>query len=83
LNGWRASFDAWKASANDWKAKCPHCGHWQDPVTYDFRQSAGCGRLFLLVENIFPQEAIPSTTLLEALKRSCKGEPWRYFYQQY
>jgi hypothetical protein len=51
-------------------------------MTYDFRQSAGCGRLFILVENIFPQEAIPSTTLLEAMKRATNGEAWYYFYQQ-
>jgi hypothetical protein len=51
-------------------------------VTYDFRQSAGCGRFFLLLENIFPQEAIPSPALLDALKRACQGEPWHYFYQQ-
>jgi hypothetical protein len=82
LSGWQASFESWKASTDHWKAKCPHCGYQQDPVTYDFRQSAGCGRLFLFVENIFPQEAIPSPALLDALKRVSKGNDWRYFYQQ-
>ncbi|MET0071266.1 MAG: hypothetical protein ABW096_14610 [Candidatus Thiodiazotropha sp.] len=82
LNDWQACFDARRKSAHDRLASCPHCGHLQDPVSYDFRQSAGCGRLFLVVENIFPQEAIPSPALLDALKRACDGEVWRYFYQQ-
>jgi hypothetical protein len=82
LNDWQARFKSWRSSADHWKARCPHCGDRQDPVTYDFRQSAGCGRLFLFVENIFPQEAIPSPVLLEALKRTCNGDAWKYFYHQ-
>jgi hypothetical protein len=82
LNDWQASFEAWQAHGDGWQAVCPHCGERQDPASYDFRQSAGCGRLFLFVENIFPQEAIPSSSLLEALKSTSKGNPWRHFYQQ-
>ncbi|MEW8049987.1 MAG: hypothetical protein AB2792_16050 [Candidatus Thiodiazotropha sp.] len=82
LSGWQAIFESWQEGGAGYKASCPHCGHRQDPVTYDFRQSAGCGRLFLCVENIFPQEAIPSSTLLTALETACNGHPWRYFYQQ-
>jgi hypothetical protein len=82
LNDWQTSFKSWQGSTDNSMARCPHCGYQQDPVTYDFRQSAGCGRLFLFVENIFPQEAIPSPALLEALKRASNGEAWRYFYHQ-
>jgi hypothetical protein len=82
LSDWQANFKSWKSSTDNYKARCPYCGYQQDPVTYDFRQSAGCGRLFLFVENIFPQEAIPSPALLEALKRASKSEAWRYFYYQ-
>jgi hypothetical protein len=82
LNHWRASFATREQSTNGWQACCPHCGHHQDPVTYDFRQSAGCARLFLLVENIFPQEAIPSPALFEALKRTGNGDAWHHFYLQ-
>jgi DNA-directed RNA polymerase subunit RPC12/RpoP len=82
LSDWQASFESWLKSANGWQSSCPHCGHRQDPVTYDFRQSAGCGRLFLFIENIFPQEAIPSAALLDTLKQACNEKAWRYFYQQ-
>ncbi|MBT3044922.1 MAG: hypothetical protein KME67_18850 [Candidatus Thiodiazotropha sp. (ex Codakia orbicularis)] len=82
LSEWRDSYESCLTGNDGCKVGCPHCGHRQDPFTYDFRQSAGCGRLFLFVENIFPQEAIPSPTLLTALELACIGHPWRYFYQQ-
>ncbi len=80
--------DACRKCINDWQsqpaqlAECPHCGHRQDPVSYDFKQSAGCGRFLLKIENIFPQEAIPSSRLLDTLQQTCNGAPWHYFYQQ-
>jgi NAD-dependent SIR2 family protein deacetylase len=73
---------------DDWQqrgqklAVCPHCGHQQDPATYDFKQSAGFGRFLLKIENIFPQEAIPSQRLLNILQQACNGATWHYFYQQ-
>ena len=82
LNEWQASFEDWRQNRAGWQATCPHCGEHQEPVSYDFRQSAGCGRLFLFVENIFPQEAIPSPSLMETLKKTSHGNPWHHFYQQ-
>jgi hypothetical protein len=82
LREWRTNLESWLGKADGWQTSCPLCGHHQDPVTYDFRHSAGCGRLLLCVENIFPQEAIPSLELLDALKRTSEGTPWHYFYHQ-
>jgi hypothetical protein len=82
LEGWQTIFETWQQETPGWQASCPHCGHFQDPATYDFRQSAGCGSLFLLVENIFPQEAIPSPALLHRLQAITDNRPWRYFYLQ-
>ncbi|MES9832712.1 MAG: hypothetical protein ABW139_10780 [Candidatus Thiodiazotropha sp. DIVDIV] len=82
LNDWQNTFKIREDKEDGWESQCPHCGHSQDPATYDFKQSAGCGRFLLFVENIFPQEAIPAQSLLENLKRSAMGEPWHYFYQQ-
>jgi DNA-directed RNA polymerase subunit RPC12/RpoP len=82
LQGWQTTFEAWRQEPPGWQAACPYCGHRQDPATYDFRQSAGCGCLFLLVENIFPQEAIPSPALLNRLQATTDNRPWRYFYLQ-
>lgn len=81
LQEWLSSFATWHQEPDSWQVTCPHCGHNQDPATYDFRQSAGCGRLFLYIENIFPQEAIPAPTLLDLLQENT-GQAWCYFYQQ-
>jgi hypothetical protein len=81
LPDWPVTFEKWRQAGAGWQAPCPHCGHRQDPATYDFRHSAGCGRLFLLIENIFPREATPSPHLLAQLQRA-SAQSWRYFYQQ-
>ncbi len=81
LQNWRSSFEIQRLEGPGYQAPCPHCGRLQDPMTYDFRQSAGCGRLFLCVENIFPQEAIPAPALLTHLRR-VTSQAWHYFYQQ-
>jgi hypothetical protein len=82
ISDWEVLIDAWKAAPETFQASCPHCSHKQNPATYNWRQSAGCGRLFLFIENIFPNEAIPSPELLTALA-SCEAHvPWRFFYIQ-
>jgi hypothetical protein len=82
IDNWRATFAHWLTAGPGWQATCPHCGREQDPATYDFRQTAGCGRLFLFIENIFPQEAVPSPALLDHLSAVSGTVPWHYFYQQ-
>jgi hypothetical protein len=82
LPGWREIFDTWRLQTPGWQANCPHCAQAQDPATYDFRQTASCGRLFLLLENIFPQEAIPAPALLNLLQAASGDQPWHHFYQQ-
>jgi hypothetical protein len=80
---WQPLIEQWRRRPQTFLATCPHCGHRQNPVSYNWRQSAGCGRLFLYVENIFPNEAIPSPELLKALEeeeRNCLA--WSYFYIQ-
>ncbi len=81
LERWPSLFETWRQQP-DRQIACPHCGHLQTPATYDFRHSGGCGRLFLMVENIFPQEAIPSPELLAHLQSSTDDQAWRYFYLQ-
>lgn len=80
---WQALIESWGKEPESFQACCPHCGHGQNPASYDWRQSAGCGRLFFCIENIFPNEAIPSPELLNTLAAAdTHGSPWRYFYIQ-
>jgi hypothetical protein len=82
LADWRSTIHQWRMGNATSPTACPHCGHLQDPVSYDWRESAGWGRLFLCVENIFPQEAMPTQALLNQLQGATSELPWRYFYQQ-
>jgi hypothetical protein len=80
---WQPLIEPWSADPANYLAVCPHCGHRQNPASYDWRQSAGSGRLFFCIENIFPNEAIPSPELLKTLgSNGPQREPWRFFYIQ-
>ena len=48
---------------------------------YDWKNTAGCGRFFISLHGIYPQEAIPTTSLLLTLKKISNTE-WDYFYSQ-
>jgi hypothetical protein len=59
---------------------CPHCGQTAPTETWNWRQSAGFARSFLIVWGIFEGEAVPSQQLLDALETASGGGPWSYFY---
>jgi hypothetical protein len=48
---------------------------------WDWKQQGGFGRLFVMVEEVFPGEAVPTPGLLDLL-RDLDGTPWRHFYVQ-
>lgn len=48
---------------------------------YDWKNTAGCGRFFISLHGIYPQEAIPTASLLFSLKKISDTE-WDYFYIQ-
>lgn len=80
---WEELMEKWDAAPKTFQVTCPHCGQRQNPVSYNWRQSAGSGRLFLFVENIFPNEAIPSPELMKSLQTSdTSNTAWDYFYIQ-
>jgi hypothetical protein len=60
---------------------CPACGTARPPWDWDWKESAGFGRFFIAVEEVFPGEAAPAPALLELLTRET-GAAWRYFYVQ-
>jgi len=82
IDDWQAVMRRWAQGDRERSVACPHCGQHQDPAYFDWRQSAGCGRIFLQVENIFPQEAVPTPALLDQLRSASGDIPWRYFYLQ-
>ena len=48
---------------------------------YDWKNGAGCGRFFISLHGIYPQEAIPTSHLLQILEK-ISDTAWTYFYIQ-
>lgn len=58
---------------------CEQCGEVAQAIDLDWRRAAGFGRCFIEIAGIYPQEAVPSDKLLNALA-SCSGDSWQYFF---
>ncbi|MCU7933890.1 MAG: hypothetical protein KZQ99_03295 [Candidatus Thiodiazotropha sp. (ex Dulcina madagascariensis)] len=82
VTDWESLMQAWENDPDRPPVTCPHCGQTQHPANFNWRQSAGCGRFMLFVENIFPREAVPTAELLSQLQSLTQNRPWRYFYIQ-
>jgi len=80
LRDWKRALAAWDGSQPE-PIACTTCGEAGPPWTYDWKEKAGFGRLFIQVEEVFPGEAVPTPGLMDLLADSSSGE-WRYFYIQ-
>ena len=59
--------------------QCSSCGQTTAPWNYNWRKSAGFGRFFIELTEIYPKEAIPQPALLLELEQR-HGTSWTYFY---
>ena len=60
---------------------CDQCKVETPLSQYDWKNTAGCGRFFINLHGIYPQEAIPTANLLQTLEK-ISGTKWNYFYIQ-
>ncbi len=81
VDDWRGHSTAWVMQALSKCVLCPRCGSSQRPADLYWRHSAGAGRLFIHVEDVFPGEAVPVHALLKGLEK-ITGGAWDYFYVQ-
>jgi DNA-directed RNA polymerase subunit RPC12/RpoP len=79
LPDWRERLREWSQAPQKAHIVCPHCGREQNATTLGWRQSAGAGRLFIQVEDVFPGEAVPVSGFLLGLEKAT-GCAWQYFY---
>ncbi|NEX21553.1 hypothetical protein G3480_14750 [Thiorhodococcus mannitoliphagus] len=85
--GCRARLVDWREHTAHWASHphagvtCPQCGETRPPWLWDWKEQGGFGRLFILVEEIFPSEATPAPALFDLLIRA-SGTGWRHFYVQ-
>lgn len=69
----------WRALLKDNQIQCSNCQTSSEAWHYNWRKSAGFGRCFIEITDIYPKEAIPQVSLLDALEKSF-GVPWAYFF---
>ncbi len=60
---------------------CDKCNIESHLSEYDWKNTAGCGRFFISLHGIYPQEAIPTSHLLQVLEK-ISDTAWTYFYIQ-
>ena len=58
---------------------CPKCQENSPVENLNWRHGAGFGRFFLIVNSIYPNEAVPADRLMNLLADSTR-QPWDYFY---
>jgi hypothetical protein len=78
---------SWRDQSARWLAApipdlvCAQCGAAHAPWEWDWKEQGGFGRLLVMVEEVFPGEAVPAPRLMEVLK-GVGGSDWRHFYVQ-
>ena len=75
----RAAVELPSAASFEALYRCQQCGNTSRVSDLDWRQSAGFGLCFIEINGIYPQEAVPSDKLLNALNAYSHCN-WRYFY---
>lgn len=71
----------WEVIPEDLIHACDKCKVKTHLSEYDWKNTAGCGRFFISLNGIYPQEAIPTSHLLEMLGKATDTK-WSYFYIQ-
>lgn len=69
----------WRELLQDNQIECSNCKTNSDAWLYNWRKSAGFGRCFIKVTDIYPKEAVPQFSLLDSLEKSF-GVQWGYFF---
>lgn len=76
---WRKFIALWLEQPTQNIIECPLCDHKQCVLDLNWRKTAGCGYLFINIENIFPGEATPVPKFLIELT-TITNISWQYFY---
>ncbi len=69
----------WSTIMTNTTLACTFCGAITPPWDYNWRKSAGFGRFFIEITEIYPKEAIPQQGLLSSLEQH-HDTSWGYFY---
>lgn len=79
LRDWRMLIPS-GALTDEHNWRCPECGRDALPWQFDWRKTAGFGRCFIEITDIYPKEALPQSSLLDTLAHQFSMS-WTWFYQ--
>ena len=71
----------WETIPENLSYACDKCNVETPLSEYDWKHTAGVGRFFINLHGIYPQEALPTSSLLQTLEK-ISGTEWDYFYIQ-
>ena len=71
----------WKNISDNLSHTCDKCKVETPLAQYDWKNTAGVGRFFISLHGIYPQEALPTSSLFKTLEKISNTE-WTYFYIQ-
>ena len=77
----KAPIANWREGLETESLSCARCNLTSPLSTMEWRNNAGLGRFFIVIQNIFPGEAVPVDALMNQL-RGISGGEWGYFYIQ-
>ena len=80
VDDWKRKIGARLEIEDNERWECTACQHAAAPWSYNWRKTAGFGRCFININNVYPREAVPQQPLLDTL-HSHYGVDWQYFYQ--
>ena len=80
VDDWKSKILTWQQHAATEPWSCDSCRYAAQPWAYRWRKSAGFGRCFIEINNIYPREAMPQQQLLDTLHSHYQVN-WHYFYQ--
>ncbi len=69
----------WREILTDNQIECSHCQQTSGAWLFNWRKSAGFGRYFIEITDIYPKEAVPQPSLLDSLEKSFQV-PWGHFF---
>lgn len=71
----------WGKIPENFLYSCDKCNVETHLAEFDWKNGAGCGRFFISLHGIYPQEAIPTSHLLQTIEK-ISDTAWSYFYIQ-
>ena len=79
IQQWEKAIADWRTDPASTALRCDKCATEVSLYQLGWRHSAGFACMFIDIYSIYPQEGVPTDSLLDILGKAC-GVRWGYFY---